>query len=217
MRSTRARASLFYAGLLLAGAPLAAQQGEHPHQPRDTTRTGEMAQMMGMMSTCPMMSVMGRGPAAALRARDTLHLSAAQVTQLQALKRRQDEMHRQAMDSMRVIHRQLGALADAPRFDENATRAAFDRMGRVHTNMGVAMLRAQHEVAGVLTPAQRNSLAALGRSHMRTTGMMGGGGPAGDACGMVMGPGGPTPKRPGAGRDSAHSHEHGADTTGARQ
>ncbi|HEX6534841.1 MAG TPA: Spy/CpxP family protein refolding chaperone [Gemmatimonadaceae bacterium] len=167
------------------------------------------------MSMCPMMRAMMRGPGAALHARDSLHLSATQATQLEALERRLQQRHSQAMDSMRVIHRQINAVADAPRLDESAARAAFDRMGRLHTEMGVAMLRAQHEVAGILTPEQRDALAALGRSHMQMTGMAGPGGAGSDECAM-MGPGGPGAKPPGAAGDSSHTHEHGGDSTSAR-
>lgn len=221
MPSRTARAALLCAGLVFAGAPLAAQQPTPPRQPQDTTTARApargMMQMMGMMAGCPMMSAMMHGPAAALRARDALHLSPTQVQRLETAQRRVEQAHARAMDSMRVIHPRLASLAGAPRFDERATRAAFERMGRLHTDVGVAMLRAQHEAADVLTPQQRDSLAAIGRAQMASMPGMSGAGPAGMAAGgmdmcagmMQMGP-------PAAKPDSAHEHEHRPDSSARR-
>jgi hypothetical protein len=194
MRSPIARVVLLCAGL--AGtplAPLAAQQPPPSRQPADTSAAGmpmrDMMQMMGrmgMMAGCPLMPAMMRGPAAALQARDALHLSAAQVQRLQTAQRQIEQSHARAMDSMRVLHPRIAALADAPTLDERAARAAFERMGRLHADVAVAMLRAQREAAAVLTPQQRDSLAAIGRAHMAA--MMGPGAAAagGDPCAAMM-------------------------------
>ena len=210
MPSRTARAALLCAGLVFAGAPLAAQQPTPPRQPQDTTTARApahgMMQMMGMMAGCPMMSAMMHGPAAALRARDALHLSPTQVQRLETAQRRVEQAHARAMDSMRVIHTRIASLAGAPRFDERATRAAFERMGRLHTDVGVAMLRAQHEAADVLTPQQRDSLAAIGRAQMASMPGMTGAGPAGM---MQMAP-------PAAKPDSAHEHDHRPDSSARR-
>jgi len=76
------------------------------------------------------------------------------------------------MDSMQAIHAQMTALTRQPNFDERAARAAFGRMARVHTEMGVTMLRAAHDVSTILTPAQRDSLAAIGQRQMPKPGEM---------------------------------------------
>lgn len=222
MISRTARAALLCAGLVLAGAPLHAQQPSPAPQPPDSAaagRPGGAMSMMGMMAGgCPMMSAMMRGPGAALHARDALHLSATQVQRLETAQRRVDQAQARAMDSMRVLHPRITALADARTFDERAVRAAFERMGRLHADVGVAMLRAQHDAADVLTPQQRDSLAALGRAQMGTMGPGAGGPPAGGACAgmmdMMMPPPGARPPamRPGP----AHVHPARPDSAGRR-
>lgn len=218
MRSRTVRAALLCTGLAFAGTALAAQQPTPPRQPRDTTTARApargMMQMMGMMAGCPMMSAMMHGPAAALRARDALHLSPTQVQRLETAQRQVEQAHTRAMDSMRVLHPRIASLAAAPRFDERATRAAFERMGRLHTDVGVAMVRAQHDAAEILTPPQRDSLAAIGRAQMASMPGMSGAGMAGMSGGgmnmcagmMPMGP-------PAAKPDSAHEHRPDSTTT----
>ena len=185
MRSMRARFTLAGACLLLAGTPLLAQQpapsGNRPTRP-----------MAGMpMMDCPMMSAMMLGPAAALQSGTALKLTPEQRTKLQAAKRQLDALSAPGMDSMRVIHTELMALAQQPTLDERAARAAFARMGRVHTDMGLAMLRASHDVNGILTPVQRDSLAAIAKRHMSMSGAM-------PMTGMPMHP------TPGAGASPKH-------------
>jgi Spy/CpxP family protein refolding chaperone len=151
--------------LVLAGTPLLAQQPA-PSGNRPMPMAG-----MPMME-CPMMSAMMHGPGAALQSGAALKLTAQQRTRLEALQRQVDAASKPSMDSMQAIHTQLMALAQRPQLDEGAARAAFDRMGRVHTAMGLTMLRASHEVAAILTPAQRDSLAAIAKRQMPTPGSM---------------------------------------------
>lgn len=221
MRSYWTGATLLCSLLFIAGAPLTAQQrGQgHEHQTGDTTGSGGMMQMMGMMS-CPMMSAMMRGSAAALRARDTLRLSATQVGRLEVVQREIAQAHRRMMDSMRVLQPRIVAVTDASRFDERAARSLFDRMGHLHTEMAVSMLRAQHATAGILTPEQRDSLAALGRAHMGMAGMAGRGqaGAGSPGCPMMQ-PASPSHGRRGVKKDtldSLHSHVHRGDTATVR-
>jgi hypothetical protein len=68
-------------------------------------------------------------------------------------------------------------------------------MGRVHTEMGLAMLRASHEVSTILTPVQRDSLAAIAKRQMSMNGM--------PMHGMPMS-GMPTHPMPGAGAPPKH-------------
>ena len=161
MRFTRARLTFAGACLVLAGTPLVAQQPAPGRRPAGRRPMPPMAQMP--MADCPMLSAMTNGPTAALHAGSALKLSAEQRTKLEGLERQLGVASKPSMDSMLAIHGQLMALAQKPTLDESAARAAFDRMGRVHTEMGLTMLRAAHDVAAVLTPAQRDSLAAIAR------------------------------------------------------
>ena len=171
MRSTT---QLILAGacLLLIGAPLAAQQPS-PSAPPHGPGQHEMSHPSNMpMTDCPMMSAMMHGPAAALRAGGALGLSSAQHSRLEAQQRQVDAATKRGMDSMQVIHAELVAVAQRPELDERAAREAFDRMGGVHTEMGLAMLRASRETSAILTPLQRDSLAAIAKRRTPTPGAM---------------------------------------------
>ena len=180
----------------------------------------DMMRMMGRTAGCPMMQAMMRGPSAALRARDALHLSSVQVQRLEAAQRQVQQAHARVMDSMRVLHPRLTALAGAPRFDERATRTVLERMGRLHADVGVAMLRAQYDVSQILTPQQRDSLAAFGHAQMGAMGMTRpgpGGAAAGmDPCAGMMPMGLPGANKPVAKPDSVRDHVHRADSVTPR-
>lgn len=90
---------------LLSGQTLAAQ-----------AHMGGGKDAMPTMANCSMMSSMMtamEGPGAALSKRKELGLSAAQVTQLEALRATEMQAMKQPMDSMMALHKQLAALADA--------------------------------------------------------------------------------------------------------
>ncbi|HEX7979138.1 MAG TPA: Spy/CpxP family protein refolding chaperone [Gemmatimonadaceae bacterium] len=166
MHAMKARFTLTGVCLLLAATPLLSQQpapsGNRPMRP-----------MAGMpMMDCAMMSAMMPGPAAALQSATALKLTPDQRSKLEAAKRPVDAVCAPSMDSMRVIHTELMALGQQPTLDERAARAAFARMGRVHTDMGLAMLRAAHDANGILTPVQRDSLAAIMKRRMPMSGPM---------------------------------------------
>lgn len=132
--------------------------------------------MMGMMKDCPMMGAMAQGPEAALRHKDALGLTPQQVQRLEALRNTAPD-HAAMMTRMQEIHAQIRAATAGEVFDEAAARAAFDRMGDLHTEMGVAMLRTQHQVRRILTPEQRETLAEQGggmMGMMQNCPMMGG-------------------------------------------
>jgi Spy/CpxP family protein refolding chaperone len=170
MRSPTSRPFLLAAALLLVSDPIVAQQLQHS---QDTAAGHQMMGKMDMSADCPMMSAMMLGPGAALGSSGALHLSAGQVSQLQALKHTLDQGRKAGMDSMMALHRQINGIVQASQFDEPAARAAFDRMGALHADMGLTMARAQHQVAGILTPAQEKSLAAIGKTKMNSNGMSG--------------------------------------------
>jgi len=172
MHMPRTRTALRSAALLLVAASLSAQQPAPRRMPPAS-----------MMEQCPMMGAMERSPAAVLHNRDRLHLTATQVTRLEAMVRDMDSMHARAMDSMKVIHSQLSTIATTTAFDEPRVRTALDRMGRLHTQMGVEMLRAQYTVGSILTAPQRDTLEALARRH---AGMPGTAKAAPGECPMMM-------------------------------
>ncbi|HET7186671.1 MAG TPA: Spy/CpxP family protein refolding chaperone [Gemmatimonadaceae bacterium] len=160
MHMPRMRTALRSAALLLVATTLPSQQPAPRRMPPASMR-----------ESCPMMGVMERSPSAVLHNRDRLHLSPAQVTRLEAMVRDMDAMHGRAMDSMMVVHQQLSTIATTTTFDEPRVRSALDRMGQLHTQMGVEMLRAQYTVGSILTAPQRDTLEALARRHASMPGM----------------------------------------------
>ena len=133
---------------------------------------GGMMGMMSVMQDCPMMHGMAEGPDAALEHREELELSAEQVESLESIQERMAEGRRSAMERMAELHEEIRAVTEAERFDEAAARAAFDRMGDLHVDMGLAMVRSGHEVRSILTTQQREALADLARDDMSMRGMM---------------------------------------------
>lgn len=138
-------------------------------------KSGGMSGMMGMMSmmeNCPMMSGMRESPQAALEHREELELTEAQVGRLESLQEGAKPARMQAMERMRAVHEEIAAATAGEAFDEAAVRTAFDRMGDLHTETGVAMLRTRHEVRQILTPEQREKLSELGGGMMNMHAMM---------------------------------------------
>jgi Spy/CpxP family protein refolding chaperone len=152
---------------------------------------GGMMGMHGMMKDCPMMGAMAQGPRAALEHRKELGLSDAQVKRLEALAEQGRPDHARMMQQMRAIHQEIRQATSGDQFNEAAVRAAFDRMGKLHTEMGVAMLRTQHQTRQVLTAEQRARLQELGGGMM---GMM-------QDCPMMKG-------MMGQGQGSSMQHHH---------
>jgi len=135
---------------------------------------GGVMGMMSMMKDCPMTGMMTQGPEAALRHKAELGLSAEQAESLETLQR-DAPAHGAMMARMQEIHAKMNAATVGATFDEAAARAAFDEMNALHTEMGIALLRTRHAVRQVLTPAQQDKLAELGRGEMMGSmhGMMG--------------------------------------------
>jgi Spy/CpxP family protein refolding chaperone len=122
---------------------------------------------------CPLMPAMMRGPAAALRASDALGLTADQRSRLEEVRQRLDSQRRATMSSMRPLHARLSEIAAAPTVDEARARAALTAMGQLHAEMAMAMLHAARDAGAILTPTQRDSLAARAQHAMRMGGGMG--------------------------------------------
>lgn len=157
-RKTFGLLALFVALIVTAGGVLYAQN-----------RGGGM---MSMMRDCPMMQAMHQSPAAVLQHQTELGLSAVQVKQLKELKESTHPSHMKMMQQMQALHPQIRQVTSGDQFNETAVRAAFDRMGSLHTEMGVVTMRAQHQAREVLTPAQREKLSKLGGGMMGMHGMM---------------------------------------------
>lgn len=120
-----------------------------------------MMRMMAMMDEYPMMRSARQGPGAALEHREALGLADAQVEGLERLESEASKAHDEAMDRMREFHREIRAATEADRFDEAATRAAWERMGKVHADWGVTLSRGARATRDVLPPEQRGTLASL--------------------------------------------------------
>lgn len=128
--------------------------------------TGGMKGMTNMMERCPMMGAMRESPWAVLEQREALDLDAAQVQRLVALQERTEQARKPMMARMQAVHQEIRRAAESDRFDEAAARAAFDRMGDLHTNMAVAMFRTRDEVRQILPPEQRRILRESGGGTM---------------------------------------------------
>lgn len=151
---------------------------------------GGMMGMMSMMKDCPMLQSMQQGPAAALKHRQELELTADQVQKLEALQKSAQPGQMQMMGQMQAIHQEIAKATEGERFNEAAARAAFDRMGDMHTEMGVAMLGTRHQTQQILTAEQREKLSKLGGGMMGMHGMMMGGMDMKDCPMMKQGDGG---------------------------
>jgi Spy/CpxP family protein refolding chaperone len=132
---------------------------------------GGMMGMMSMMKDCPMMGAMSQRPQAALEHHEDLGLSETQVSRLQALAEQAAPNHSRAMQQMQPLHQEIRQATTGDQFNEAAARAALDRMGDLHTEMGVAMLRTQHQTRQILTAEQRSKLQEMGGGMMGMQGM----------------------------------------------
>lgn len=68
--------------------------------------------------------------------------------------------------------RMMGIAATGENFDDAAVRGAFGRMGDLHEEVGVRLLRARHQATRVRTAEQREALAGLRSEAMETCRMM---------------------------------------------
>ena len=169
----RFSAAALAGGLVLSAGVLHAQLGEPVRESERTQQMGDMpmGDMMAMMRSCPMMQARAGGPAAALRHREALDLSEAQVRQLEAMQESMREHRQPAMERMRETHRELAEATGEGRLDEARARAALDRMSGLHTDMAMGMLRSTARVREILTPDQNAKLQEMG-GNMMGSGMM---------------------------------------------
>lgn len=144
-------------------APLAAQDTTHRHQEaRPRGMMGGMDDMMPMMREmmAPMMRAMAYTPQHLLARKDTLKLTADQVTRLTTIQTAAKSAHDAAAADIKT---HLGAVSQAFQAaapDTNALRPHFEA---AHTAMGKAhwtMLAAAAQARAVLTDAQRQKVDA---------------------------------------------------------
>jgi len=137
--------------LAVAAAPLVAQQ---PHRMgRDQQMMSHMMQMEQMMA--PMMRAMAFTPDHLLARKDSLNLTAQQITRLTALQDAAKPAHDQAAADAKTHMDALAQALNAASPDTAAVKAHFQEahaaMGKAHW----AMLAAAAQARGVLTDEQR--------------------------------------------------------------
>ena len=134
-----------------AAAPLRAQHHDMP----DMSHMQQMQDMMG-----PMMQSMAFAPDHLLSRKDSLGLTADQVTRLTALRDAAQTAHDRAADAAKTHAAALAKVMDAAAPDTAAARqhfqAAHQAMGDAHW----AMLRAAAQARALLTDSQRAHVAA---------------------------------------------------------
>ena len=205
-RQRLARIAALGLAMSVAGSALTGQQ----RPPASTAQSGMHHGMMGnmQMDDCPMMRAMAQGAERVLQRRDELALTPTQIGQLEVLATRSRQARAEAMTGMTGLHARLDSLTRADRFDESTVRAAFDRMGALHTDLGIALLRGQVETRSLLTADQRQKLSAGGPGAGGMAGMMGNGG-----MGMMMDMSNcPMMMMPAGGRDSTRGASGSART-----
>lgn len=151
-------------------APLAAQDTTHARHPGQRTRTGmaqreahgDMDDMMPMMRAmmAPMMRVMAYTPDHLLARKDSLKLTADQVTKLTTIRDAAKAAHDAGAGDMKTHMDALAQAFQTASPDTSALRVHFDEahaaMGKAHW----AMLSAAAQSRAVLTDAQRQRIDA---------------------------------------------------------
>ena len=171
--------TLMTAAMCLVAAPLAAQQ-DTTHKPHHGAPRGRMAQMgprgeemMEMMREMmePLVPIMAYAPGLLLARRDSLKLTADQVTKLTAIRDAAKPAHAAAAADFKTHAGAVASAFQSASPDTNAMRPHFDEahaaMGKAHW----AGLAAAAQAKAVLTDAQRQRVdagvkALMQREHM---------------------------------------------------
>ena len=147
--------------LCCIAAPLAAQQPAHPGMHPGMGRGG-MDEMMGMMREmmAPMMGVMAYVPEHLLAQKDSLKLTADQVTKLTSIQTAAKPAHDAGAAGFKTHIGVVSQAFQAAAPDTAAMRPHFDEahaaMGKAHW----AMIAAAAQARAVLTDAQRQKVDA---------------------------------------------------------
>lgn len=165
MTPSTLRVRALLAGLVASAAlcsfsrPVAAQA---PPAPPMAGMSGHGMSGMGQsMQHDPMMMLMAGSPEALLAHRTALALTAPQVASLRALQHDMAARHDSAMQEMAPLHARMEQAVEAASIDDASLQGALDDMGRLHARMMGDMVRSVHAARAILTPAQRERLAAL--------------------------------------------------------
>lgn len=184
-------AAALTAALLVVPAGLTAQGHAAHHGGADGSAAAPRAMMgagmMGSMQSGPMMG----GPRILLAQRERLDLTDDQVTRLEELQSRMDELRSSHRTEMLSVREELGSLRAADDLDLDRYESLLRRQADLRVEMQVQMARTRREALGVLTDEQRSELsagaAAMGR--MQPGAGMPGAGMHGATPGMGMGTG----------------------------
>jgi len=176
----RDKIKLGVVALALIVAPVAAQQ--HQHQGDSAGKAMAPTGMGGGPMMGNMMQMMGGGmeimeamqflPGNVLQMRDTLKLTANQVSRIEALSKDTPGMAGMSMKGMsmkdmpmmkqmQADRAQLGAAFDKTPADSAAIQTATAQMASLHAKMMAQHLIAAANVRDLLTPAQRELLAKM--------------------------------------------------------
>lgn len=167
---------LTLAVLGLAAAPLAAQQHQHEAPKAAVSNESDSCMMSGQMMQ--MMQMMGEGQSATmmlapdklLGLREKLSLTAGQVSRIEAVRDRMAGAHRMAgmsqeamapMQAMSKHQQQLTAAFNKSPVDPEAIRTAAGSMATTHGAMMAEHLVSAASLRDILTPSQRERVAAM--------------------------------------------------------
>ena len=156
--------------LCCIAAPLAAQDTTHARRPGQRPRAGvgqrrergEMDDMMPMLRQmmAPLMRVMAYTPEHLLSRKDSLNLTADQISRLTAIQTSAKSGHDAAVADIKTHLDELSKAFQVASPDTNSLRMHFEA---AHTAMGKAhwaMLSAAAQARAVLTDAQRQKVDA---------------------------------------------------------
>lgn len=122
-----------------------------------------------MLRAAPMVMATIEGPETALQFRSQLQLAADQVQQLEAVGQHVMQREQRVMVQIHEAHGDLAAAIDEE-LDEARARAALERIGELHAQMGLVTLRARHETRAILNQEQRKRLSEL--AHQQADNML---------------------------------------------
>jgi len=150
----------FTLGLCCVAAPLAAQN-PHGHQqpPRGMMGMNDMMPMMQEMMM-PMMRAMAYSPQHLLARKDSLKLTADQVTRLTTLQNASKAEQNAAMAAIKPHLSGVSQAFQASAPDTNALRTHFEAAHAVMGKEHWAMLSAAAQARALLTDAQRQRVDA---------------------------------------------------------
>jgi len=120
----------------------------------------------------PMMRAMAYAPQHLLESKDSLHLTADQVSRLTALGDAARAAHNAAGDQAKMHLGEMEEVLHAAAPDTAAVKLHFTAAHRLMGDAMWAMLRAAAQARALLTDAQRSQVDAMAKSGMGMGGMM---------------------------------------------